>query len=190
MWFVLVWLSSIHQALLRASASIYFRLSSKSVSNPFGGLSVFAGDYGQLPPVFDKPVWAGAFSKACRSLPIFRFNCDFVLFAMCFQTSCCAFVSACLKYRPQNFEDRRPNLPRLRWSAGRRPCSLRSSIFTQKTKPKHFSLPSWGKCINVHCFCVNKQVRIFAQSFQLNYGLQPTALQIARYVASLQFVLF
>lgn len=31
------------------------------------------------------------------------------------------------------------------------------------------------------------RVRIFAQSFQLNYGIKPTALQIARYVASLQF---
>jgi len=31
------------------------------------------------------------------------------------------------------------------------------------------------------------RVRIFAQSFILNYGIQATALQIARYVASLQF---
>jgi len=31
------------------------------------------------------------------------------------------------------------------------------------------------------------RVRTFAQTFQLNYGLQPTAQQIARYVASLQF---
>ena len=34
------------------------------------------------------------------------------------------------------------------------------------------------------------RVRIFAQSFTLNYGIKPTALQIARYVASLQFVPF